>query len=299
MTALPIPPDCHSVPEAHSEHAAGESSTSSQPGIDTRTSAAAGVSEPQPPTIGSAASVQALSGVALTIYADALDDLERSRIATQNRVRALVQVKGMDGTKEHARMQGIVDALALLEHQSALLLQGAMRKHPLGEWVKNTNGIGLKQGARLLAAIGDPYWHVREDRPRTVSELWAYCGYHVVQPLRDTHNNSDGVVPSDGAGPGHKKSGTHRPLAGVAPSRRKGQQANWNTTARMRAFLVAESCMKQRESPYRAVYDAGRAKYAECDISDGHKHARALRLVAKAVLRDLWLESKRLHEETQ
>lgn len=29
-------------------------------------------------------------------------------------------------------------------------------------------------------------------------------------------------------------------------------------------------------------------------LSDGHKHARALRAVAKAVLRDLWREARRL-----
>lgn len=31
-------------------------------------------------------------------------------------------------------------------------------------------------------------------------------------------------------------------------------------------------------------------------LSDGHKHARALRLVAKAVLRDLWIEARRVQE---
>ena len=80
----------------------------------------------------------------------------------------------------------------------------------------------------------------------------------------------------------------------------------------MRAYLAAESCMKQRESPYRAVYDATRVKYAdavhsaECArcgpsghpampgsaLSDGHKHARGLRAVAKEILRDLWREAR-------
>lgn len=52
--------------------------------------------------------------------------------------------------------------------------------------------------------------------------------------------------------------------------------------------------MKQRHSPYRAVYDAGRSKYAACEITDLHKHNRALRLVAKAILRDLWIEARRV-----
>ena len=34
----------------------------------------------------------------LTIYADLLDDLERSRIATENRIRSLREIKGMAGS---------------------------------------------------------------------------------------------------------------------------------------------------------------------------------------------------------
>lgn len=73
-----------------------------------------------------------------------------------------------------------------------------------------------------------------------------------------------------------------------------------------------------RSSPYRAVYERGREKYegavhaAECRqcspkgqspappgsaLKPGHCDARARRLVAKEVLKDLWVESKRLHEE--
>ena len=68
-------------------------------------------------------------------------------------------------------------------------------------------------------------------------------------------------------------------------------------------------------SPYRAVYDDGRAKYAESvhdvacrqcgskgkpapvgsELRDGHKHARAMRLVMKAILRDLWIEARAIH----
>jgi hypothetical protein len=94
----------------------------------------------------------------------------------------------------------------------------------------------------------------------------------------------------------------------------------------MRAYLIAETCIKfdgkpdkndrpRPLSPYRAVYDAGRVKYAEAvhpaacrrcgpaghpaaagsPLSSGHQHARALRLVMKEILRDLWSESRRIH----
>lgn len=84
----------------------------------------------------------------------------------------------------------------------------------------------------------------------------------------------------------------------------------------MRAHLVAKSIVKAG-GPYREVYDRGRVKYAdavhqvECrrcapkghpapvgsPLSEGHKYARAVRLIAKAVLKDLWREARRLHWE--
>lgn len=247
----------------------------------------------------------------LLIYADALDDLERVRIATENRVRSLRQVKGLDGSPEVDRMDAMVAGLRVLEHGAELELKRALRKHPLGPWIKATVGIGEKQGGRLLAAIGDPATR------RTVSQLWAYCGYHVLpagQASLDAHGGRAGGESS--SNPGQEGPGAHGATAGVAPTRKRGQKSNWNGDAKMRAYLVAEACMKKRHSPYRIIYDNGRAKYAdalhstECrrcgpagkpaaagtPLNDGHKHARALRLVAKAVLRDLWIEARRVQE---
>lgn len=192
----------------------------------------------------------------LLIFADAVDDLERVRIATDNRLRSLRQVKGMEVSPEADRMEALAGQIAALEHQAILDLQRAMRAHPLGPFVKRTIGLGEKQAARLLAAIGDPTTRAN------VAKLWAYCGLHVID--------------------------------GKRPRRQKGQQSNWNNTAKMRARLCAESCMKQSRSPYRPVYDAERAKWAERDTTDLHKHNHALAVVAKAILRDLWCEAKGL-----
>lgn len=233
---------------------------------------AAGV-EPGHPLVDTQNVRAGLADARLLILADTLDDLERARIAAENRLRSMRQVKGLDGSPEYGRLAGLIDALSDLEHHAELELKRALRAHPLGAWVRATVGVGEKQGARLLAAIGDPAWNTLEDRPRRgPAELWAYCGYV----------------------PGQR--------------RRKGERANWNSTAKMRAYLVAESCIKKSTSPYRPVYDAARAKHAEAvhdepcprcgpvgkpapsgsPLSAGHQHARALREVAKAVLKDLW-----------
>lgn len=197
----------------------------------------------------------------LLILADAVDDLERVRIATANRIRALGDDKGLSDSPEYERMVGMLAQLEGLEHDATLQLRRAMRAHPLGPFVRRTVGLGEKQAARLIAAIGDPYWNDLEDRPRRgPAELWAYCGLHV--------------------------------LGGRRPRRARGERANWSSTAKMRARLCAESCIKQSRSPYRAVYDRERAKWAERDTSDLHKHNHALAVVAKEILKDLWREAR-------
>ncbi|HLK78199.1 MAG TPA: hypothetical protein VKU77_31685 [Streptosporangiaceae bacterium] len=271
----------------------------------------------------------------LALAADVLDDLEKVRIANENRLRQLTrsaedsdgEMRGFGLDESHAdvaRLAALVGMLAEAEHKATLNLQRAMRTHPLGAWVKAQKGIGEKQAARLLASIGDPYMRpeiargdgtVEQSRPRTVSELWAYCGYHVVPAGLsgfDAHRTLAGGG-LNGSNPGQPRLGDHGKLAGVAPKRQRGQHANWSATAKMRTFLVAESCIKQSGTPFRAKYDETRAKYADAThaaecvrcgpkgkpapigsaLSDGHKHARALRAVAKEILKELWREARR------
>lgn len=217
----------------------------------------------------------------LKVAAVALDDIERIRIAAGNRLEAWDRSPDAGGMglpahlPEQERAAAIHAALAAAEHLAELELKRALRQHPLGAWVKDTVGIGEKQGARLIAAIGDPFWNARDGRPRRgPAELWAYCGF-------DVRN-------------------------GQAPRRRKGERANWNGEARMRTRLVAETCIMhdgkpdkngkpRSESPYRAVYDRTRATWSDRDTTDLHKHNHALRVVAKEILKDLWMQARGVH----
>lgn len=220
----------------------------------------------------------------LALQGEFLNDLEKLRIANSNRLQAMQTDLGIVDGPEIATAEKMTEIFTAAEKLVTKDLREALRQTPLAEWVKGTVGVGEKQGARLLAVIGNPCrrydneadeWH-----PRTIAQLWAYCGYHVV--------------------------------SGAAPSRRRGEQGNWNTQARTRAYLIAESCVKKANSPYRPVYDEGRAKYADAvhhapckrcgpsgkpaqpgsPLSKGHQHARAMRLVAKAILKDLWLAAR-------
>ena len=227
-----------------------------------------------------------------------VDDLEQLRIALDNRYRiavtpldeldkdGLARGFGIDPDDDEllGPLRTVKDGVAALEVVAVRAVERLMKTSPWRAWLDNprSKGVGAKQLARLLGAIGDPYWHGADDRPRMVSELWSYCGYAVKD--------------------------------GVAPRRKRGEKSTWSEEARKRAWLIATSCVKSG-GHYREVYDRAKLKYAsavhthECircgpsgkpaqigtPISDGHRHARALRAVAKAVLWDLWRESRRMH----
>lgn len=196
---------------------------------------------------------------AILYWADNLGDLEAARMAVENRYRSLTAEpekwgKGMPAP--HGSEQLIAQA-RVAEHHAELALKRAVRLLPYGRFVIDTKGLGEKTVGRLLGLIGDPSWHSRDNRPRTLRELYAYCGMHVV--------------------------------AGAAPKRRKGERSNWNGKARTRLHVIAECIVKCRQSPYRIVYDQAKASTETLEIPPIHKHNRALRIVQKAVLRDLWL----------
>jgi hypothetical protein len=234
----------------------------------------------------------------LGTLAENVNDLEKVRIANQNRLRQLTRDEDdVDGTnrgfalpEDHPavmKITAIVEGLEELEALAVKALESQFRVHPLYPLVNSLSGLGSKQTARLLYEIGDPYWNTLHDRPRTLGELWAYCGLHVV----------DGVAPED----------------------RPRQRSNWNHDARTRAWLIAQSCVIHKTSDFRPIYDAEREYYRDAvhtqackrcgpkghpaapgsPLSDGHKHARAVRAIMKGVLRQLWEEARRIHEIEQ
>lgn len=286
-------------------------------GGDTHTLTAAVISSP-PATLKTSPMSETRAGNLfdgyLCLVADSLDDMERTRIAAENRLRSLTRAEadsdgemrglGLDvRSPQVAAASALVAGLIDLEQAQTKALQKAMKQHPLYGFVSSVKGVGEKQAARLLAAIGDPYWNDLHNRPRTVSELWAYCGLAV-------HD-------------------------GRAQRRTKGVVSNWSNTAKMRAYVIAESIVKATirkadDAPneftpdsrialteYGQVYldrrtaTLDRVHTTECvrcgpsgkpaqpgsPWSGAHQQADALRVVSKAVLKGLWLAARDLHEQ--
>lgn len=281
----------------------------------------------------------------LSLYVDVLDDIERVRIANENRIRQLTRSeadsdgehRGFGLTEDHPDVARLMASVKLMhcgsrkypeklrgccqEHDATRNLEIAMKRHPLYSFVKRHKGIGAKQLARLLGAIGDPYWNDLHNRPRNVSGLWAYCGLHVVQTSSSGQwvNDNQAVFAAAGAQPhtgSQRRSDTQSPSApGVAPKRRRGQKSNWSENARVRVMLIAAAMPRSPGGHYEQVYRQAREKYSgaihftECircgpsgkpaqpgsPLSDGHQHARAVRIVAKEILKDLWVEARELY----
>lgn len=290
-------PEGHRSPDAHSRAALG-GTNSGQP------------AKPPAPSIS-----VSLADPTLALAADILDDLESVRIANENRLRALTrdeadsdgEMRGFGLDESHpdvARLAALVEMLTKAEHQAVLNLNRALRRHPLGPWVKSQKGVGEKTAARLLAVIGDPYVNMQTGEVRTVSQLWAYCGHG--DPARTL-----------------RKGMTQAELFTLG-----------NPTAKKRVWLIATAILKAGGGEEKAITASGttpqtpslaavyyhrkrategREHATECrrcgpsgkpaqpgsPWSDAHRHADALRIVGKEFLRALWLEAKRIHETPQ
>lgn len=208
----------------------------------------------------------------LRVWAEMFHDFQKARIACANRAER----GGVDPDTYRPQLE--------VMEQAEKVLGAAMRKEyrrsapkNIVEWQKAQKGIGDHLLARLLGCIGHPryaepyHWDgtgservLIADEPfeRRVSDLWSYCGHGDV-----TRKRRKGQTPEEAA-------------AGGKPD------------AKMLVHLMAESCVKSG-GPYRAIYDERRMDTAitHPEWTKGHSHNDALRVMGKAILRDLWAVS--------
>lgn len=276
----PLPAD-HSVPDVHVCYVGGDQTGN---GSDATIVA----STPRTPP--------SLSDPFLALAADVLDDAERTRIANENRLRQLTRTEadsdghergfGLDESHpDVARLAALVEMLRKIEHQAGLNLNRLLRQHPLGPWIKAQKGIGEKQAARLLAVVGDPYINEQTGQPRTVSQLWAYCGHG--DPAR---RKFKGMTQADLFTLGNPVAKSRVWLISCAVLKAQGplSVAYYDRKAATEGRLHAAACVRCGPSGHPALEGS--------PWSDAHRHADALRITGKTILRDLWLEARRIHE---
>ena len=276
----------HSHVDTHKNHVSGV--------------AVVGADETTPTTIPISQSSRLAYPIAdpmLFTLAQTLQDYETLRIAEEHRLRIFStpsDVPDEDGvcrgfgyaedSDEVQVVKGLIDPLKDLEHRTVLSLQKRMRVNPIWPYFKDVKGVGEKTLARLMACIGDPYLRPLDDgsyEPRTVSQLWAYCGMH-------TMPNKDGEI--------------------IAAKRMKGVQANWNTEAKTRLFLLSQGLLRQgirkdkdgnqfAVTEYGQLYLDRRAHTAVThpEWNPGHGLNDALRIMGKELLKQLWRAAREIH----
>lgn len=260
-----------------------------------------------------AASSRRVADATLSLWADSVDDLESARKACQNRLESLRRMGALPGMPGVDELEALLATMQVLENSAVRSLEQAMKAHPLGPWVARTIGVGEKQAARLLAALGDP---AERDNP---SQLVAYCGLDPVVPIdhrrselqptdvgRDDTSasraqgsldvqNQDGTAgsnlsgshvafdtqttsaPADGHPGDHRGGDTHGSfVAGVARTRRKGQKSNWSSKAKSRLWLVAKQCVMYDGEPDKNGRSRVRSPYRDIYDAGRKKYADAV-----------------------
>lgn len=246
----------------------------------------------------------------LSMWADAVDRLESARKASQNQLQSLLGMGALPGLPGMDELETHLGALLHLEASAVRSLERAMKVHPLGPWVARSVGIGEKQAARLLAALGDP---AQRSNP---SQLVAFCGLNPIVPggqgLNDAHmgtvvgddpsasraqgphgtqqvvgaagsdlsgdqttaDSQSGGAPADGH-PGDKRQCELHvpPVAGVARTRRRGQRSNWSSKAKSRLWLVAKQCVFYDGEPDKNGRARARSPYRDIYEAGREKYA--------------------------
>lgn len=189
----------------------------------------------------------------LRYLGDLYQQLQKTRIATENRIRAYKQLNDIGDAPTF--FYDVADIFKKLERRTSSEARKELEKLPIWtEWLQYVKGVGPTLAAKILGMIG----HI--SRFDTISKLWRYAGYAVI----------DGKA-ERGLGPDNK--------------------FHYNRRLKTALYLLGESFIKQR-SKYREVYDHYKKLYAEVKHPEWPAwriHRTAMRKMIKRFLAHLWL----------
>lgn len=177
--------------------------------------------------------------------------LQKARIQFGNRLDAIA--RGDDTAT--AEVLEILDRwqtrFAELEAEADRDIREMAKDHAIIARMCDVKGVGLILAAKVVAMIDI-------ERANTVSALWRYAGYAVVDGQRE------------------------RPT--------KGEKLHYNKRLKTACYLVGTSFLRTG-SPYRSVYDDARLYYEanRPEWTKAHQHQAAMRKMIKMFLAHLWL----------
>lgn len=183
----------------------------------------------------------------LRILVDLRQTIQKSRIQFSNRLSAIDRgTDSGDGAlyeRYHERFEAIEKAL-----DKDIAALGS--KEPIIDLMTEVRGVGPLLAAKVVSQIDIA-------RPQSVSALWRYAGFGVVEGKRE------------------------KPV--------KGEKLHYNRTLKTACYLVASSFLKSN-SPYRALYDRSRERYEQTrpDWTKLHRHHAAMGYMVKIWLSHVW-----------
>jgi transposase len=176
--------------------------------------------------------------------------VQKARIQFNNRLSAIQNGTDETDGPQAELCQRWLDRFSIIEAELDKDIAAAVAHAPIYEHLSGLRGIGPMLAAKMIALIDI-------DRAPTVSSLWRYAGYGVVNGERE------------------------KPV--------KGEKLHYNKRLKTTLYLVATSFLRSN-SPYRRIYDSAREYYAanRQDWTKGHQHQAAMRKMTKIFLSHLW-----------
>ena len=177
--------------------------------------------------------------------------LQKNRVAFGNRIDAIQRGKDEAGEEELKTLQRWYSRFLDLEEEADGEIAELIKEFEIIDHMTEVKGIGPGLAAKVVCMIDI-------ERAATISSLWKYAGYAVVNGERE------------------------RPV--------KGEKLGYNKRLKVNCYLVGTSFLRS-SSPYRDVYDSAREYYDanRPDWKKGRKHHAAMRKMVKLWLSHLWL----------
>lgn len=176
--------------------------------------------------------------------------IQKSRKGFGNRVLAVEQGRDKMDEQQLELVKRWFDRFDSLENDIDREIRALVKDDRVIESMVSVKGVGLMLAAKVASMIDI-------DRAPTVSALWRYAGYAVIDGEREKMT--------------------------------KGEPAHYNRRLKTTCYLVGTSFLKSN-SPYRKIYDAARDYYASNrpDWTKAHQHNAAMRKMIKVWLAHLW-----------
>lgn len=177
--------------------------------------------------------------------------IQKARIQFSNRLSAIDRATDdAAGSGQRATVERWLDVFTTLESQLDKDIKTAVKDMPVFQEMNSVKGIGPLISAKIISMV-------EIDRADTVSALWRYAGYGVVNGERE------------------------KPV--------KGEKLHYNKRLKTTLYLAGSSFLKCG-SPYRQIYDSSKAQYeaTKPDWTKAHIHSAAMRRMIKMFLSHLW-----------